>query len=116
LTKGDEMLKTTCKIIVLAWLACTLPIVVGCGSSGKLSQESLGRLQKGMTLQEVESILGTEKRQVDSRHLIDQFGPEGTTVYLWQEGTGFYRRTILVSFKDDELHLKAGSGHGIRDR
>ncbi|MCH2212783.1 MAG: hypothetical protein MK110_15875 [Fuerstiella sp.] len=88
------------KHITLGILFC---LAIGCGSgdSSTLTQSTLRSLEDGMTLKEVEGILGTDHTTVGD------FGPAAT--HQWVTGEGDSTRTIVVNFTDGKLSMKVGT-------
>ena len=98
------------KHITLGILFC---FAIGCGSGDSstltqstltqstLTQSALSSLEDGMTLKEVEGILGT-----DHTAIMD-LGP--TATHQWVTGEGDSTRTIVVNFTDGKLSMKVGT-------
>ncbi len=82
---------------------CLVLMLVGCSdaSSGRLTQSSLAKLQNGMSLSEVEAVLGPNTRQIIN------MGSE--SVYQWEENPGDNVRSIVCNFSDGKMSTKAGS-------
>lgn len=61
---ANRWLRVTALLVAIVLLALTVISLAGCGGSksGAISQEQYDRIQKGMTLDEVEAIGGTPYR------------------------------------------------------
>ena len=70
-------------------------------SPNLLTQQSLNSLKVGMTLQEVESLIGPNHR------LLADFGI--TQTYQWTEGPEIDVRSIVINIQAGKLSMKMGS-------
>jgi hypothetical protein len=96
-------------LIVLAALCIPL---TGCAKS-KVTQENFDKINNGMSLEEVEAILGPGKDAGGDGSLVaGQFGvdvtggarPSSTVRYIWESG----KSSITVSFRQDKVVGKIG--------
>lgn len=97
-----------------AAVAALLLILSGCGMN-KVSKENFDKVKEGMSLQEVEAVLGSgSKLGGDGVNVAAQFGvdvgvsapPPSTTDYEWESGT----KKITVTFRDGKVVQKRSSG------
>lgn len=87
--------------VVLAGLM--LMMVAGCGS--KVSKDNYDKIKTGMTLAEVENILGKGELQAGGAGgLGDLLG--SAKVYKWTDG----EKSIMVTFANDKVTVKAQTG------
>lgn len=100
-----------CVRIVLILLVCLL--VPACKS--KVNKANYDKVKDGMSLQEVEKILGKgEKETGDGSNVAGQFGVAipavatsgGGDVYTWESGNN----TIRLTFRGDKLIAKQATG------
>jgi hypothetical protein len=91
----------------VACAAAALGLLVACG--GDVSQENYDKVQTGMTLDQVEQILGPGEDQSASGVEISSSGMAGraredrTKTYLWKDGP----KQIIVEFKEGKVIHKA---------
>lgn len=78
--------------------------VVGCSKAG-VSKENLDKVKVGMTLAEVEKILGTEKKGVEGSGALGGITGAGKA-YVWEDGD----KKITVTFKDGKVLKSAAIG------
>ena len=76
--------------------------VTGCG---RLTRENYEKIQSGMTLREVEAILGHASDKDGFSGAIGEFGGSAQ-IATWEEGD----RHITVTFVNDEVVLKTMTG------
>jgi len=91
-----------------------LLLLAGCGGSG-ISKVNYDRVKEGMTLQEVEAILGKGMEQASSNISVPGIAVEGFSVsgmsmsgksLVWQKGT----KTISVMIMNEKVISKAQFG------
>jgi len=85
--QGTSRRDGACLLLAVVLLAATMLIAAGCGQSG-ISQSQYDQIQKGMTLDEVEGILGQPDR---THHLGTPQNPEIVWYYNKSEGEGLVR-------------------------
>lgn len=88
-----------------------LGLIAGCGSAFSVNTESFNKINNDMSMQEVESVLGSGKVMA-----IEDFkarGPDGsllgihpTKVRVWD----YQGRVIVVIFQDDKVVAKLSKG------
>src|SRR5437660_935442 len=97
-----------------AAVAALCLVVSGCGAS-KVSKENFQKIKEGMSLQEVEAVLGSgTKLGGDGANVAAQFGvdvgvsapPPSTTDYEWESGA----KSITLTFRDGKVVQKKSSG------
>lgn len=88
---------------VLVLTATALVPLVGCGSD--VSRENYEKIQTGMTLEEVEAILGPGERTAGAGGAFGDIGGSAQ-VYQWVEG----EKTITVAFVNGEVISKLQEG------
>lgn len=107
--------KSAASVVSLVLLSALL---VGCG--GKINQTNYEAVKNGMTLQEVEEVLGKGEEQASSSvevpgQTVDIPGAASTSipgisssaqVVMWQAGTNM----ITITFSDGKVAAKAKSG------
>lgn len=95
------------RFIPLFLLAVAL---TGCGSSGDLSPENVKKVKLGMTLPEVETIIGCKPSQpsqsdLDAINKWKRGAPlqmqQGKTLYLWQQGHTLFH--VLIDDKTGKV-------------
>jgi hypothetical protein len=94
--------KGTIVLLVAAFLLTF--VVVGCSKPG-VSKEGFDKVEKGMTLAQVEKILGTEKKGGEASGALGKLAGSGAT-YVWEDGD----KKITVVFKDGKVETKAAVG------
>ncbi len=92
------------KLLVVATLLIGSMLLVGCGSS-KVTKTNYEKVETGMTLEQVESVLG-EGTETTSMGV--QIGDTGgsAAIYVWEEGD----KKITVTFKDNKVVTKMQTG------
>jgi major membrane immunogen (membrane-anchored lipoprotein) len=93
-------------------LALTL-LLAGCTKS-KLTKANYDKINNGMTVQEVEAILGRGDPQGDGSAVAGQFGVDtqglqaqsSTVDYLWQSGN----KSVTVTFRGGKVAAKKSEG------
>ena len=92
------MLKRTllCVLLATGLLILTVP---GCGG-GEVTKESFDKIEKGMTLAEVEKILGKGELKTGGSLNVGDVGGS-TKVYTWVDGD----KSITVNFVNDKVSL-----------
>src|SRR5712692_567388 len=102
------------RFAMAAALAGLCLVLSGCGAS-KVSKENFQKIKEGMSLQEVEAVLGSgSKLGGDGANVAAQFGvdvgvsapPPSTTDYEWESGA----KSITVTFRDGKVVQKKSSG------
>jgi hypothetical protein len=92
---------------VLAFLFGLGLLLPGCGPS-KLTKENFDKIKPGMTVQQVEEVLGSGSPQGgDGANVAAQFGvdvgasapPPSTVDYLWEKGP----KSVTVTFKGGKV-------------
>jgi hypothetical protein len=98
--------------IALFFLLCC--VLSGCSKS-KITRENFDKINNGMTLAEVEAILGSGTSQsADGSLVAAQVGvdvsggapPPATVDYLWESG----KKSITVTFRQGKVVAKKNSG------
>ncbi len=91
--------------------AALLAALSGCG--GSVSQSGYDKVQTGMTQEQVEGILGTDKEKMATNMGTSGMNVGGVTVprlppkvLIWTIGS----KTITITFKDDKVSSKAETG------
>jgi hypothetical protein len=102
------------RLIQVALVLILCLTISACGKS-KVTQANYDKIQNGMTLQEVEALLGSgTKQEGDGSGVAAQFGvaltPTGGSrtaeTYVWEKG----KATITVYFQSGKVGSKTGSG------
>lgn len=94
--------------------ACIVAVALLGGCEQKLTMENYDQIKEGMTLSEVESLLGEGERQDSGGTNISSGGVLGSSssinssvqTYLWKEED----RQIIIDFKDGKLVTKRKTG------
>ena len=73
--------------------------------ASKVTQDSYDRIQTGMTLAQVQKILGKGKLQTSTSGAIGNLGGSAK-VYEWAAG----EKTIIITFVNDKVTTKAQKG------
>jgi hypothetical protein len=102
---------------VAAAFVAAAAFLAGCGAS--FDDETYDRIQPGMTLEEVEEILGAGEKQESGGYGIASSGlltgvtvnqaTTTETVYLWKEG-GYGGKQIVVKFVEGKVASKTKQG------
>ncbi|KKL20792.1 hypothetical protein LCGC14_2451920 [marine sediment metagenome] len=102
---AGRALETTMHKMLIAALAATMvmTMTVGCGS--KVSKGNYDKIETGMTLAKVESLLGKGTEQASGAWILGDTVASGK-VLTWTDGN----KRISVTFKDDKVLTKAGEG------
>jgi len=79
-------------------------VLVGCSKPG-VSKSNYDKVENGMTLAEVEEILGTGKKGSSVAGAVGELSGKGAA-YVWEDGD----KKITVFFKDDKVVKKAQVG------
>jgi hypothetical protein len=94
--------------VALVFALCL--VLTGCGGS-KLTLANYERVQPGMSVREVERILGKGREQASSQ--VPSFSVGGYSspaisgkVLTWQEG----QKTVCITFTNDQVSVKAQFG------
>jgi hypothetical protein len=90
-------------LIGVAMMALMLTILPGCG--GKVSKSNFDKVQNGMTMAEVEGILGKGTEQAGVAGAIGDLAGSGK-VMTWTDG----EKSITVTFVDGKVTAKASKG------
>ena len=88
--------------VIRAVVACALLIVVGCG---KVTQENYDKIESGMTVSQVESILGKGAEQSSIGGAIGELGGSAKIV-TW----GGENKSITITFINGQVATKAQKG------
>jgi hypothetical protein len=88
-------------------VACTflLSVILGCGGMNPVNKTSYEKIKNGMSLSEVESILGKGKEQASSGGSFGGISMEAKGM-VWQDGN----KIITVMFMNDAVQSKAQMG------
>jgi hypothetical protein len=97
----------------LAVLCALCLALTGCNES-KVTKANFDKIKNGMTLKEVQAILGEGSRQGDGSLVANQVGvdlsggapPSSTTDYVWENG----KKKITITFSMDKVVGKTSSG------
>jgi len=96
------MKKGTAVLLVPAFLLTF--VIAGCSKPG-VSKESFDKVENGMTLAEVEKILGGEKKGIEASGVLGKLA--GTSAsYVWKDGD----KKIVVAFNDGKVISKTPVG------
>ena len=87
-------------VLLLALVSMT---VMGCGS--KVSKENYEKIKDGMSLADVEKLLGEGEVQGGAAGAIANLGGSAK-MYKWTDGD----KVITITFVNDKVSLKASSG------
>ena len=79
--------------------------VAGCGQSTDVSKEAYDKVEKGMTLAQVQDILGKGELQTAASGGIGDI-TGSAKVYTWTQGD----KTITITFVDDKVRRKLETG------
>ena len=90
-------------IIGLALMGMMVLMLGGCGA--KVSKSNYDKIKDGMTVSEVESILGKGTEQAGVAGTLGKLTGSGK-IMVWKDGD----KTITVTFKDDKVAAKVATG------
>ncbi len=95
------------RALVLMMIGCLLVgIVSGCAKSD-VSKSSYDKITKGMTLEEVEVVLGKGKASETGEGLVDvKANGTSASVWVWEDGD----KTITVVFENNKVTRKSSVG------
>jgi hypothetical protein len=102
------MLKAFFRAGILA--AVCLLLVIGSGCKNKVTKDNFDKIKEGMTVEEVEKILGSGTKHGDAAGVANQFGvdvggglnmqrPGNTETYTWESDS----KKITVYFRDGKV-------------
>ena len=75
--------------------------------SGKLNKDNYDKISNGMSVSQVESILGKGESQASSSVYLGEYGGNiSSEVMTWQSGT----KVISITFSNDKVMAKAQNG------
>jgi hypothetical protein len=94
-------MKRTFKLIIISM---SFFLLVGC--AGKINKENYSKIQTGMSISEVESILGEGESNASSNVDLGDYGNISSDVMTWQSGT----KVISVVFSNGEVMSKGQVG------
>ena len=94
--------KGTAALLPVAFLMVL--VIAGCSKSG-VSKDNYDKIENGMTLAEVEKILGPDKKGASGAATLGGLTGKGAT-YVWEAGD----KKITVAFKDDKVVSKSQIG------
>jgi hypothetical protein len=105
------MMSSVARLTVLTCLAACWLLVTGCAKT-KVTKENFEQIKTGMTLEEVEGILGPGKLVGDGSLIAAQAGvdvggisrPSSAVEYVWESGNN----SITVTFRQEKV---AGKRH-----
>ncbi len=95
--------KTLLTVVVLGSLS--LFLAAGCSGAKGVSQSNFEKIENGMTLSQVEAILGEGKEGASVAGAIGEMAGQGAA-YVWEDGD----KKITVMFKDDKVVSKTKVG------
>jgi len=87
-------------VLLLAVMGMT---VMGCG--GKVSKDNYDKIKDGMSLADVEKLLGKGELQGGAAGAVANLAGSAK-IYKWTDGD----KAVTVTFVNDKVTLKAGSG------
>jgi hypothetical protein len=107
------MMSSVARLTVLTFLAGWCFLLTGCAKS-KVTKENFEQIEIGMTLEEVEGILGPGKLVGDGSLIAAQAGvdvggisrPSSAVEYVWESGN----KSITVTFRQDKVAGKRSAG------
>ena len=79
-------------------------VLLGCSGDGKVSKDNFDKIQIGMTMEEVQDILGEGEKGSAGFEFGD--AEMSGAVYTWAEGD----KRIVVTFKDGKVIQKMQTG------
>lgn len=85
--------------------ALLLTVAMGCGGANRVNQANFQKIENGMSLSQVEAILGKGKEQASSGGSFGGISVEGKGM-VWQDGN----KVITVMFMNDAVQSKAQMG------
>ena len=81
--------------------------LVSCSGSGKLNKDNYDKISNGMSVSQVESILGKGESQASSSVDLGEYGGNvSSEVMTWQSGT----KVISITFSNGKVMAKAQNG------
>ena len=95
-------MKTKYALTVLVLVALLLPTVAGCR---KVTKGNYDKIENGMSLAEVEKILGPGAEQAGAAGTFGEIAGAGK-VMSWEDG----EQTITVTFVNDKVTAKSSKG------
>lgn len=96
-------MKTRYLLVGLLLLGFAGMMIVGCGS--KVTKDNYDKIKEGMTLKQVEDILGKGEAQAGGGVEVPGVSASAK-VYQWSDGD----KTITVTFLNDKVTAKAQTG------
>jgi len=94
-------MKRTFKLIIISM---SFFLLVGC--AGKINKENYSKIENGMTVSEVKSILGEGESNASSSVDLGSYGSINSEVITWQSGVN----VIVITFSNGEVMSKAQTG------
>jgi uncharacterized alpha/beta hydrolase family protein len=92
-------------ITILTVLLFSATILTSC--SGKINEDNYGKISNGMSISQVESILGEGESNASSSADLGEYGGNiSSEVMTWQSGT----KVISITFSNGKVMAKAQSG------
>lgn len=93
-----------------AILLCTLVLLAAAsiGCAKKVTRENYDRIQPGMSLKEVQRILGPGEKVTGAGVKVGDLDISGD-VYAWRQDNGEQVGEIVVTFKDGKVVAKSAS-------
>lgn len=101
-------MKLSTKInLSLLTLILSIFLLTSCGDN-KITKENYDKIENGMTLEEVEKILGKGEANAETSTDLSSVGMGKVTasVYSWQDGSN----VITMTFSNNKLEAKGQSG------
>jgi hypothetical protein len=94
------------RLLALGLIVVLCALLTGCAKS-KVTKENYDKIETGMSLDEVEAILGQGKQVGDGSMIAAQAGvdvtggarPSSLVEYIWESGTS----SITVTFRQDKV-------------
>ena len=97
------MTKNLTFTVLLVGLSMVL-LISGCSKPG-VSKSNFDKVEDGMSLADVEDILGADKKGASGAGKLGELAGKGAS-YVWEDGD----KKITVVFKDDKVVSKAQVG------
>ena len=88
----------------LIFISMSFFLLVGC--TGKMNKENYSKIENGMTVSEVKSILGEGESNASSSVDLGSYGSMNTEVITWQSGLS----VISITFSNGKVMSKAQTG------